>query len=268
MPRRLGLSLLLPLLLAPGLARALDEPMTSPGRDLLTGPRTPLPKDWVGTRSVTPETEILVMAGHADSQGLRGSGTPGEAVGRLGAPPMRAGISDELYWNRLTAQAVVELGRRRGLAIRYYEPPFITIPDPNHPSTNWSIGKRHDLQGGYAVEIHYDAYGPDGRGSGVIPALTRPFNSIDESLAREFGGYPWAYRGGLGGPRRGITLLEIGKLEGRLERALRDASSRESTLDAIASRVVDALQQGLRSRPERVGSAVPAPGRPASFGDE
>jgi hypothetical protein len=268
MLRHLGLSLLVPLLFAPGMAQALDEPWNPRVGDALTGPRAPLPKDWVGLRSIAPETEILVMAGHADSQGLKGSGTPGEAVGRLGAPPMRAGITDELYWNILTARAVVEAGRRRGLAIRYYEPPFFSIADGGNPNTNWSVGQRHGIQGGYAMEIHYDAYGPDGRGSGVIPALTRPFNTIDESLAREFGAYPWAYRGGLGGPRRGITLLEIGKLEGRLEQALRDPASRDQTLEVIANRVVDALQQGLKPQPERVGNAVPAPGPRASSGGE
>ena len=268
MLRRLGLALLVPLLFSPGMAQALDEPWNPMAGDALTGPRTPLPKDWIGLRSLAQETEILVMAGHADSQGLRGSGTPGEAVGRLGAPPMRAGISDELYWNLLTARAVVEAGRRRGLTIRYYEPPFFSIPDDNNPNTNWSVGRHHGIQGGYALEIPYDAYGPDGRGSGVIPALTRPFNTIDESLARAFGGYPWAYRGGLGGPRRGITLLEIGKLEGRLEQALRDPGSRDQTLEAIANRVVDALIQGLKPRLETVGSAVPAPDPRANSGDE
>ena len=91
MLRRLGLSLLVPLLFTPGMAHALDEPWNPMAGEPLTGPRTPLPKDWVGLRSIAPETEILVMAGHADSQGLKGSGTPGEAVGRMGAPPMRAG---------------------------------------------------------------------------------------------------------------------------------------------------------------------------------
>ncbi|MEB3199769.1 MAG: dehydrogenase [Synechococcaceae cyanobacterium] len=259
--RRLGSALLLPLLLSGGAAVALDEPWRFPGADPLLGPRTPLPKDWVGLNSLPRDTEILVMAGHADTQGLRSSGTPGAAVGLQGAAPMRAGITDELYWNLLTARAVVDLGQQRGLRIRYYEPPFLSISDSNHPSTNWSMGMEHHRRGGYALEIHYDAYGPDGRGSGVIPALTRPFTSLDESLSQAFGGYPWAYRGGLGGPRRGITLLEIGKLEGRLEQSLRDPASRDQTLQAIATRVVDALEQGLSPRPERVGSVPPGPGR-------
>ena len=149
------------------------------------------------------------MAGHADAQGIGGSGTTGAAVAG-GAPPMLPGISDELYWNMAVAEAVVALGRQRGLSIAYYLPPFRTIADGDHPSTNWSVGRRHAAAGGYALEIHFDAWGPSGIGSGLIPPLHRPFSGLDESLAREFGGYPMAFRGGLGGPRRGIALLEVG----------------------------------------------------------
>ncbi len=60
-----------------------------------------------------------------------------------------------------------------------------------------------------------------------------------------FGSYPLGYRGGLGAPRRGIAILEIGKLEGLLEAALRDRRRREATINAIALRVVEALERGL-----------------------
>ena len=43
--------------------------------DPLTGGRSPMRKDWIGLRVVSPETPILVMAGHADAQGIAGSGT-------------------------------------------------------------------------------------------------------------------------------------------------------------------------------------------------
>ena len=251
-------------LIAPAAAQAPARSSWDP----LTGPRSRLGRDWVGTRPVAADTDILVMPGHADSQGVAGSGTSGEAVARFGARPMQPGISDELHWNLLTAQAVVRLGQERGLRIRYYDPEVRSIPSGDDPRTTWSVGRMHAAAGGYALEIHYDAYGPDGRGSGVIPAIDRPFNRIDESLARSFGAYPWAYRGGLGGPRRGISLLEIGKLEGRLEASLRDPQSREATLNLIANRVVDALEAGLRSRPDAVGSVPPGPGRPASSGGE
>ena len=262
------LALLTPLLVSLAPARAYDAPAWLPVFDPLTGPRSALRKDWIGMRAVPPDTEILVMAGHADTQGLASAGTSGAAVALAGAAPMQGGINDELYWNLRTASLVVDLGRQRGLRIRLYVPPFRTIRDGGDSRTNWSVGERHVQAGGYAMEIHYDAYGPDGRGSGVIPAIDRPFNRIDESLARAFGAYPWAYRGGLGGPRRGISLLEIGKLEGTLEASLRDPQSREASLHQIATRVVDALEAGLRPRPDAVGSVPRGPGRPASSGGE
>ena len=213
--------------------------------DPLTGPRSPLPKDWVGLREVPAHTPILVMAGHADSQNHQGPGTRGEAVGLKGAAPMRAGISDELYWNLVISEAVVRLGRQRGLAIRSHHPPSRNVVDGDAPGTNWTAGRQHAARGGYAMEIHFDAYGPDGVGSGLIPAALRPFSRLDESLAEEFGAYPMAYRNVLGAPRRGISLLEIGKLEGRLEASLRHPRLRAQTIHTIASRVVEALVRGL-----------------------
>lgn len=134
------------------------------------------------------------MAGHADAQGIAGSGTSGEAVGLLGAAPMYSGISDEHYWNLVLAHAVTILGRQRGLRIDFYKPPVRTILDPDDPGTNWSVGRQHALADGYAFEIHFDAYGSAGVGSGLIPPLHRPFSRIDESLAQEFGAYPMNFR--------------------------------------------------------------------------
>ncbi len=216
--------------------------------DPLTGPRTPLNKDWIGRRSLAAGTPILVMAGHADSQGMAGAGTSGEAVDRFGAQPMVPGIRDELYWNWLTAERVVALGRQRGLPISLYIPPERSIADGEDPRTNWSVGKEHVRRGGYAMEIHYDAYGPDGFGSGLIPPLHQVPSLLDESLAAAFGAFPFQFRGGLGAPRRGIAILEIGKLESPLETALRNPGSRDAALNAIAERVVLALEQGLNPR--------------------
>ena len=216
-----------------------------PEFDPLTGPRSRLQRDWVGRRRVSAATPILVLAGHADSQNIGGSGTAGEAVARFGAAAMYPGISDELYWNMVIAIEAVTLGQQRGLDIHYYRPPFRTIVDGNQVGTNWSVGRDHAASGGYALEIHFDAYGPDGVGSGLIPPVHRPFSSIDESLAQEFGGYPMAFRDVLGGPKRGIGLLEIGKLEGRLEASLRDPRSRQQAVQAIAERIVRALEIGL-----------------------
>jgi len=217
--------------------------------DPITGVRSRLGRDWVGLRAVPADTPILVLAGHADSQRLQG-GTSGAAVALRGAAPMQAGITDELYWNLVIARAVEQRGQQRGLTIRFYEPPSRTIIDGDHPDTNWSRGRIHAAEGGYALEIHFDAYGRDGIGSGLIPPLHRPISQIDESLAREFGGYPREFRNRLGGPKRGLALLEIGKLEGTLEASLRDPASRDRTVAIIAARVVRALELGLGRQPD------------------
>jgi hypothetical protein len=253
----------------------------SPGStDPLTGVRSRMRKDWIGLRSVSPNTPILVMAGHADSQGIAGSGTTGEAVGMLGAAPMMQGITDEHYWNLVLAHAVATLGRARGLRIDFYKPPVRTIHDADHPGTNWSVGRQHALADGYAFEIHFDAYGPSGIGSGLIPPLHRPFSRIDESLAQEFGAYPMNFRDRLGGPKRGVAILELGKLEGRLEASLRDPRTRQQTVNMLAQRVVTALEIGLGRVPARQGvgrissqpvterSGFAATGRPTSSGAE
>lgn len=232
------------------------------GEDPLLGTRSPLPKDWVGLRQVPSNTPILVMAGHADAQNIGGSGTSGAAVAAGGAPMYR-GISDELYWNMVIALAVVREGEHRGLPIRYHRPPVRTLLDGDADGSNWNVGRAHTAAGGYALEIHFDAWGPTGVGSGLIPAMARPFNSLDESLAQAFGAYPMRFRDVLGGPKRGISLLEIGKLEGRLEQALRDRASRDATVHAIAVRVVDALETGLGRQPV---SPPPGGGRSAPRG--
>jgi hypothetical protein len=225
--------------------------------DPLTGPRARYSKDWIGMRPVEPNTEILVVAGHSDSQGIGGAGTGGAAASLYGAKPMQIGITDELFWNLLTAQEVVRLGQERGLKIRFYDPPQRSIASGNDPRTTWSVGKAHVAQGGYALEIHYDAYGRDGVGSGLIPPINKPLNQIDESLAKAFGAYPQFFRDGLGAPKRGIAILEIGKLEGSLENALRNPQTRIASLQAIATRIVDALAAGLGI--ESNGQAISLP---------
>jgi len=244
-----------------GLMDILDamQPVQQPQRLVPTLP--PMPsvqtrgKNWVGTRRPKDSMPILVMAGHADSQRMHGSGTPGRAVDRGGAAPMQAGITDELYWNLLTAQAVVKEGQKQGLNIRFYDPGVRTIRNENDARTNWSVGSDHASLGGYALEIHYDAYSPHGIGPGVIPAVAYGFSVLDEALADEFGAYPYHYRGMLGAPRRGISMLEIGQLEGALEADLRNPAKRQLTLTAIAKRVVAALQQGLE-RPDADSTAM------------
>ena len=204
-----------------------------------------MPGSWQGLVPVSKDLPIVVMAGHADSQAMDGAGTPGYAVDVLKQAPMDARMRDELFWNFKVQDAVVRLGQERGLNISRYVPPSLTIRNHADPATNWSQAKQRSARGEYVVEIHFDAYSPYGFGSGLIPAVNRRLNTVDESLAESFGRFPRLFRGGLGGPRRGIGILEIGMLQGPLERGLRDPPQRDQTVECLALRVVDALVRGV-----------------------
>ncbi|ABI47275.1 hypothetical protein [Synechococcus sp. CC9311] len=225
--------------------------------DPLLGARTRRPGRWVGTTPIAKDTPIVVMAGHADSQGMDSAGTPGFAVGVQKQAPMDARMRDELYWNLKVQKAVVRLGKARSLNISAYNPPALTIRNDNHPKTNWSQARVRSAKGEYILEIHFDAYSPYGFGSGLIPAINRPLNTIDESLGKAFGRFPRLFRGGLGGPRRGIGILEIGMLEPPLEQKLRNPKTQRQTIDCLALRVVDALEQGVNRSPDGGGNGPP-----------
>ncbi|KGG13606.1 putative N-acetylmuramoyl-L-alanine amidase [Prochlorococcus sp. MIT 0601] len=228
--------------------KKVDHSLTTSKSELQLGEKFPKKSFWFGNKAVSPSIAILILAGHADSQGIEGAGTSGEAVDLNGLPPMDANISDELFWNLKVCSAVVKLGKEQGLNISFYDPGVRTIVDANNLHTNWSVGAIHARKGGYPLEIHFDSYGHHGFGSGLIPPISPRMNNIDESLARNFGRYPLFFRGGLGGPRRQIRLLEIGKLEGALENSLRDTNTREATIQAIAERVVNAISWGVNQK--------------------
>ncbi len=213
--------------------------------DLIIGESSNIHATWVGSTEVDKNIPILILAGHADSQGLAGAGTPGEAVDKFGLNPMHPGISDELFWNLKLQKSIVKLGIKKGLNISSYDPGIRNIDDANDPRTNWSVGKRFAKRGGYAIEIHFDAYGKHGVGSGLIPPFSDQPNKLDESIARTFGRFPVLFRGGLGAPRRQIRVLEIGKLEGLLEKNLRNLKTRKKTIKLLATEIVQAFLNGI-----------------------
>tara|TARA_B100000700_G_scaffold158199_1_gene175439 strand:+ start:96 stop:899 length:804 start_codon:yes stop_codon:yes gene_type:complete len=213
--------------------------------DLLIGSGSNLPSSWIGTQEVHNDIPVLILAGHADSQGLSGAGTSGEAVDMHGANPMNPEISDELFWNLKLQKSIVYFGKKKGLNIYSYDPGIRNIDDANDPRTNWSVGKKFADNGGYVIEIHFDSYGKYGVGSGLIPPFFESPNKIDESIARKFGRFPVLFREGLGAPRRQIRILEIGKLEGSLEKNLRNLETREKTIDLISNQIVQALVDSI-----------------------
>ncbi len=210
--------------------------------------KAPIKSYWLGNKVVSASVPILVLAGHADSQGIYGSGTSGEGVALNGLAPMDENMSDELFWNLKICHEVVSLGKKNGLNINFYDPKVRTILDGNDERTNWSVGARFAQKGWYVIEIHFDSYGEYGFGSGLIVPVSTKLNNIDESLARKFGRYPMFFRGALGGPRRQIRLLEIAKLEGPLEERLRNPQTRKTTIKEIAFEIVQAIKLGVNKK--------------------
>ena len=82
----------------------------------------------------------------------------------------------------------------------------------------------------------------------MIPPFFEVPNQIDESIAKKFGRYPILFRGGLGAPRRQIRILEIGKLEGSLEKNLRNFKTRQRTINFLANEIVQAFLNGINIR--------------------
>ena len=232
--------------------------------ELIIGDASKLPASWVGTKNVNKDIPILILAGHADSQGFSGAGTPGEAVDKFGLNPMDPTITDELFWNLKFQRSIVQLGKVKGLNIRSYDPGIRNIEDANDPRTNWSVGKEFAKHGGYVIEIHLDSYGDYGVGSGLIPPFFETPNQIDESIARKFGRFPVLFRGGLGAPRRQIRILEIGKLEGLLEKNLRNVKTRQRTIKLVSNEIVQAFLEGINKntssnlKRDEDGTSLPA----------
>ena len=73
-------------------SRTSAEISSADKQDPLLGPRVDLGSDWVGSLEVSSSMHFLIMAGHADSQGISGAGTAGEAVAVNNLPPMNKSI--------------------------------------------------------------------------------------------------------------------------------------------------------------------------------
>ena len=130
---------------------------------------------------------------------------------------------------------------------------------------------KHMMSGNdsFAFEVHYDdpAKRNQPGGAGVIPPnidptltvnstyadvvssihlTTKGISGYDIALAQEFGAYPQDWRNGLGGPRRGVTLLEIdeiSKIEPYFRKAIKtgDYTDTDMMLIQYGSRVANAL---------------------------
>lgn len=86
----------------------------------------------------------------------------------------------------------------------------ITPLPPQQPSSQ-SVG-RSSITGIFNLEIHHPGYNETQR-SGLIENILDPPNNVTKSFISEFGTYPRGFRD-LGGPKRGLNLLELANEKG------------------------------------------------------
>ena len=104
---------------------------------------------WIGTKEEHKYIPILILVGHADSQGLTVAGSPGEAVDKFGLKPMHPEISDELFWDLKLQESSVQLGNSKGLNNRFFYLGIRDIVYDNDTRTNLSVGKEFAKNGWY-----------------------------------------------------------------------------------------------------------------------
>lgn len=204
--------------------------------DSLLGKRI---SNWAKPTVVTLSKNIIIASGH---NGLNDIHKPDEPVlnvkydgtnGIDNKPVVYQGssMSLEAAINLRTVSIIQALLEKYGFNVTFVR----ALPKENLRSKMERIKAMIADNDTFAFEIHYDD--PIGNskqsGSGVIPPnidptltsqstyadvatpqnLTREgISGYDIALANAFGAYPQDWRNGLGGPRRGVTLLEIDKI--------------------------------------------------------
>jgi hypothetical protein len=120
---------------------------------------------------------------------------------------LAGGAPGEQAFMRQSMEAMKAEARARGINL--------VVLDPSESSKmNYSQVlawlQKKEKEGFYSVEIHGDMAAPGGR-SGMITGKT--IHEADQRLAKEFGAFSYKHREGqLGGPPRGVSLLELASM--------------------------------------------------------
>jgi hypothetical protein len=228
-------------------------------------------RDWAQPTTITLSKNIIITAGH---DGLNDIHIPGISVltisndgtnGKLDKPVYYQGTERSLEGsvNLRIAPKIQTLLQKYGFNVS-----FVKAKQGENLRHKMERIKEM-IQGNdtFAFEIHFDDPLGNTRqsGSGVIPPNIDPtvtanstyanvatiinltnkgISGYDIALANDFGAYPQIWRNGLSGPRRGITILEIDKIN-KLEPLFRKALKTnnfymvDELLDQYASKVAN-----------------------------
>jgi hypothetical protein len=192
-------------------------------------------KDWNPTTTAKP-SKILLMAGHAD---FLSSGAPNE-------PQLNIEL---VKWAQRNASAY-------GISdfIEVYLPPSGNLSESDSRS-QFSKTTQAITAGKQVIEIHNDSSSGH---SGVIPPTGgKKIWQLDGALASAYGSFSVNHRDGLGVPKRGGTILEVGRMDGPTTNIFKSGSSAQK--EALYKQLMDPVMRSIAAEKSRTGGSVTTP---------
>lgn len=209
-------------------------------------------RNWNATTSSKP-SKVLITPGHAD---LISSGASNEARFNI----------ELVKWAQRNAAAY-------GIQdfVEFYFPPSSNLP-ANNSNSLFSRTSAAIAQGKQVIEIHNDEL--NGK-SGVIPPTGgKTIWPLDEALSEPYGAFTVNHRDGLGIPKRGGTILEVGRMDAGVQRVFSSGSAAQK--DALYKQLMDPTMKAIAAEKARsagsatstttAGSSPPSAGQPAIVG--
>lgn len=195
-------------------------------------------KDWKATTTAKP-SKVLITPGHAD---LVSSGAKNEAK-----------LNIELVkWAQRNAAAY-------GIQdfVEFYFPPSSNLSTSDSNSL-FSRTSTAVAQGKQVIEIHNDETAGK---SGVIPPTGgKRIWPLDDTLSGAYGSFSVNHRDGLGVPKRGGTILEVGRMDNAVQRVLSSGSPAQK--DALYKQLMDPTMRAIAAEKARsagtAGATIPA----------
>lgn len=186
-------------------------------------------KDWSATTTANA-AKILITPGHAD---LISSGARNEAKFNI----------ELVKWAQRNAAAY-------GIqdTVEFYFPPSSNITDAQvkkgDTRSNIYQTKKAVGEGKQVIEIHNDETAGK---SGVIPPTGgKRIYPLDDNLSSSYGSFPVNHRGGLAVPKSGGTILEVGRMDGAVQRVIESGSSAQK--EALYKQLMDPLMRSIAGK--------------------
>ena len=192
-------------------------------------------KDWNPTTTAKP-SKVLLMAGHAD---FLSSGAPNE-------PQLNIEL---VKWAQRNASAY-------GISdfIEVYLPPSGNLSESDSRS-QFSKTTQAITAGKQVIEIHNDSSSGH---SGVIPPTGgKKIWQLDGALASAYGSFSVNHRDGLGVPKRGGTILEVGRMDGPTTNVFKSGSSAQK--EALYKQLMDPVMRSIAAEKSRTGGSAITP---------